>query len=236
MTWPWPICFSLLAALPAAAAAVSGQVELADSREASVRRGKDYSGVAVWLEPVGRKLPLPPSRTYTMLQKGKKFIPHVLVIPAGAVVDFPNADPIFHNAFSNFSGQQFDTGLYAPGSTQKVQFRREGAVRVFCNIHSNMSAVIVVVNTPYFARTGRNGAFRIENVEPGEYTVRVWHERAPEGRLAELERRIAVRSDATLPLMRISESGYLEVPHKNKHGKDYPENPAEHILYPGIRK
>src|SRR5450432_143418 len=96
-------------------ASVSGELELTNSKDASVRKHKDYSGVVLWLEVTNR--PVPPSgtgRRAEMLQKDKHFVPHVLAIPVGTTVDFPNADPIFHNAFSNFSGQPFDVGLYPP--------------------------------------------------------------------------------------------------------------------------
>lgn len=235
MTWLWLICFS--AAASAFSAAVVGQVELADSREASVTKKKDFSGVVVWLEPIGRDAELPPSKKHTILQKGKRFSPHVLVIPVGAIVDFPNFDPIFHNAFSNFSGQPFDTGLYAPSTSRNVVFRRAGIVRVFCNIHSNMSAVIAVMNTPYYEQTETSGQFRMENVPVGDYRLRIWHERASEATLKSLERRVTIASDTlTVPPIRISESGYLEIPHKNKYGKDYPPTPPEHVVYPGGRR
>ena len=216
---------------------VTGQVELADSREVSVRKAKNYSGVVIWLEPGGRALPLPKPEVYTIRQKGKRFTPHILPIPVGATVDFPNFDPIFHNAFSNFAGQPFDTGLYRPGTSQKVQFRREGIVRVFCNIHSNMSAVIVVLDTPYYTTSKADGSFRMEGVVKGDYILHVWHERATEDSLSELARKVTISdSQVALPVIRISESGYLEIPHKNKHGREYPPAPVEHSVYPGGRK
>ncbi len=216
-----------------------GRVELVDSRDPAVRKHRDYSGVVVWLEPVGREPPAAPPRTVEMIQKGKRFVPHVLAVPVGTTVEFPNLDPIFHNAFSNFSGQPFDTGLYPPGTSQKVRFRREGIVRVFCNIHSTMSAVIVVTRTPFVAVTGREGVFRIQDVPAGEYRMRLWHERATEATLKALERKIAVGENGGeihLPALRISESGFLEVPHKNKYGQDYPPVPEEHVVYPGVRR
>ncbi len=216
-----------------------GRVELVDSRDPAVRKHRDYSGVVVWLEPVGREPPAAPPRTVEMIQKGKRFIPHVLAVPVGTTVEFPNLDPIFHNAFSNFSGQPFDTGLYPPGTSQKVRFRREGIVRVFCNIHSTMSAVIVVTRTPFVAVTGREGVFRIQDVPAGEYRMRLWHERATEATLKALERKIAVGENGGeihLPALRISESGFLEVPHKNKYGQDYPPVPEEPVVYPGVRR
>jgi hypothetical protein len=240
MIWLWLISFSVLGlscAQPAGAAVVSGHVELLDSREPGVRKHKDYSGVVVWLDPVGRSVPPAPPRTVDMVQRGKQFRPHVLAVPVGTTVEFPNSDPIFHNAFSNFSGQPFDTGLYPPGTSQKVHFRRDGIVRVFCNIHSTMSAVIVVVKTPYFAVTAKNGRFQIGELPAGEYRMRIWHERATEATLKALERKIAVsEGDVALPAIRISESGYLQIPHQNKYGHEYPPEPPETPGYSGDRR
>lgn len=236
MTWPWAICFSVLWLVPAVAADVSGRVELADSHQASVRR-HNYSGVVVWLEPNGHNVAMPPPRTFTMAQKGKQFTPHVLAVPLGSTVEFPNFDPIFHNVFSNFAGQVFDTGLYAPGSNQKVRFERPGVVRVFCNIHSSMSAVILVLKTPYMAISTADGRFEMDGVAPGAYHLRVWHEHATAEVLDAVSRRIVVGPDgATIPLLRISESGYLEIPHKNKYGQDYAEPADDHMAYPGVHK
>jgi len=237
MTWLWRTCSSILTLAPAIAATVTGTVELVDSRDAGVRKRKDFAGAVVWLEPVTGVVPPPAPRTVQMLQKGKKFNPHVLAVPIGTTVEFPNLDPIFHNAFSNFSGQPFDTGLYAPGTSQKILFKREGVVRVFCNIHSTMSAVIVVTRTPYVAVTSRSGAFRIEGAPRGEYRLRIFHERAREDVLKALERTIALDQETvTLLPVRISESGYIEVPHKNKYGQEYPPAVEEHVVYPGVRK
>ena len=158
-----------------------------------------------------------------MLQKNKTFTPHVLAITVGTMVDFPNRDPIFHNAFSNYNGQIFDIGLYPPGTTKSTAFRREGVVRVFCNIHPTMSAVIVVLKSPYFAVSAKNGAFQIADVPPGSYRLHVFHERATEQTLEALSRTVEVPADGLqLPAVPVSESGYLQLPHKNKFGKDYP--------------
>ncbi len=233
----WLICFSFgLESL--VAATVTGRVELRDSHDPAVRNRKDYSGVVVSLKPVqsalGQSAVPDPDRHTIMLQKDKTFSPHVLAIPMGTMVDFPNADPIFHNAFSSYSGQIFDIGLYPPGSTRAVRFAREGVVRVFCNIHSEMSAVIVVVATPYFATTKRDGSLEITGVPPGEYDLRVFHERAAEAALQALSRKVTVGPEgASLPPLGISEAGYLSIPHKNKYGHDYAPEPPDRPGYTG---
>jgi plastocyanin len=236
MTWPLRTCFSLLlAAALAPGATVSGRIELADSQDRRVRTRQDYSGVVVSLEPADGRVPdLKPMRS-TMVQKDKTFTPHVLAIPVGSSVVFPNYDPIFHNAFSNFAGQLFDVGLYPPGSSRTVSFRRPGVVRVFCNIHPAMSAVIAVLPTPWFDVSGADGSFEIENVPPGEYTMKFFHERATDEVLAGLQRRITVSRDLSLPKVAISEIGYLAVPHKNKYGQDYPPALDDPMAYPGAR-
>jgi plastocyanin len=232
MTWRWLICFSL-AAGAAGGGSVSGTVALRDS---TVKRG-NFGGVVVSLTPVnGAAVSLEPRR-FRMLQKDKMFTPHVLPILTGSTVDFPNADPIFHNAFSSYSGQVFDVGLYPPGTTRSVRFTRPGVVRVFCNIHAAMSAVVLVLDTPYFATTGPDGSYRIEGVPAGEYQLNVFHERATEATLKALSRRVTVgAAGVAMPQISISEAGYLPAPHKNKFGNDYPPGIPNDTFYPGARK
>jgi plastocyanin len=201
-------------------------VELVKSRDPEVRNHRKFSGVVVWLEPIGHAAQTAPpdSRPLAIMsQKMKAFTPHVLAIPAGSSVDFPNFDPIFHNAFSSYSGQVFDVGLYPPGRSRTVTFKREGVVRVFCNIHSTMSAVIVVLKTPWFAVSDDSGAFTIAGVPPGEYRLHVYHERALAQTLKLLEQTVKVTAEGldVQPLV-ISETGYVQTPHQNKYGMDYP--------------
>jgi len=234
MTLRWLICFSA-GVLPLCAAAVSGRVELRDSRNATVRNRHDFSGVVIALTPLESKAPSAAAKHAVMLQKDKTFSPHVLAVQAGALVEFPNADPIFHNAFSSYNGQVFDIGLYPPGTTRSVKFARPGVVRVFCNIHSSMNAVIVVIASPYFATTKKDGAFNIGDVPPGQYNLTVFHERASEAALGELSRKISVGPDgASLPNIVISEASYLSIPHKNKYGHDYPPDAGD-PAYPGSK-
>jgi plastocyanin len=208
-------------------ATVSGKVELAFSQDPNVRKHLDYSGVVVWLEPVSGTAPLPAAAHHAeMLQKNKTFSPHVLAITVGTTVDFPNRDFIFHNAFSNYNGEIFDIGLYPPRTTKSTVFTRAGVVRVFCNIHPTMSAVIVVLKSPYFSVSDRNGAVRIADVPPGSYRLHVFHERATEQTLAALSRIVEVPDDSLqLTAISVSESGYLQLPHKNKFGRDYAPAP-----------
>jgi len=237
MTWRSHICFSLLAAALMTAAPVTGRVELRDSKDAAVRKGLDYSGVVIWLEPMLASAPtLKPGLKAHMEQRDKTFLPHVLAVQMGTLVEFPNFDPIFHNAFSNYNGQLFDIGLYPPGTSRSVRFGRAGVVRVFCNIHPNMSAVIVALNTPYFSTTQKDGTFRIDDVPAGEYRLRVFHERATDATLTALTKTIAVGTGPlVLPAIPISESGYLAIPHTNKFGHEYHTPADENSLYPATR-
>jgi plastocyanin len=225
-SYSWLCFFAALLLLPGTglAASVGGRVELVFSKDPNVRKRMDYSGVVVWLEPVSAPVSLPAKTQHAeMIQKGKEFSPHVLAITLGTTVNFPNYDPIFHNAFSNYDGQIFDIGLYPPGTTRSIGFRREGVVRVFCNIHPSMSAVILVLKSPYFSVSDKSGSFQIAGVPPGSYRIRVFHERATEQTLAALSHTIEiVEEHVQLPPVSVSESGYLQVPHTNKYGKDYP--------------
>jgi plastocyanin len=237
MIWRSLICFSLisLGACTAPGATLSGTVVLRDSRIDAVNKQNDFSGVVVSAQPVSGELPAPPVTHATMQQKGKMFTPHILPVMAGTTVDFPNFDPIFHSAFSIYSGQIFDVGLYPPGTSKSVRLTRPGVLRVFCNIHPTMSAIILVLNTPWFVKTAKNGSFQM-NVPPGDYELSVFHERATEEALAGLARRIIVSEQAVrVPPIAVSEAGYLVAPHKNKYGRDYSEPPDDQVYHPGAR-
>jgi plastocyanin len=227
----WCACAS------AQAATVTGKVTVVSSDTRDARKRND-SEVVVWLEQAGRvSRANPPSpKMVIMDQRNKTFIPHVLAIEVGTAVDFPNNDPIDHNAFSNFDGQIFDVHLYAPQMSRRVVFRRTGMVRVFCNIHETMSAVIAVLPTSYFAVTGTDGRFEIA-APPGEYTLRFWHERAMPGELVKTERALKVGDDAfTIPDTPIPVGKAAGVAHQDKYGHDYAAKPPEYIFYPGVRR
>jgi len=111
-----------------------------------------------------------------MDQRNETFVPHVLAVQVGTVVDFPNNDSTYHNVFSLSKTKRFDLGRYANGRSKAVRFDRPGIVRVFCDIHSHMSAFVLVFNHPYFATTDADGRYRIDNIPSGTYNVVAWHE------------------------------------------------------------
>lgn len=166
-----------------------------------------------------------------LTQKNKMFEPHMLVVTRGSIVDFPNRDPWFHNVFSLFNGKRFDLGLYEAGSSRTVHFDREGVSFIFCNIHPEMSAVVVVLGSSYFATTNKTGDFTISNVPPGSYMFHVWNENALPATLQALSREIQVGDNGhSVGAIRVAVSKPSSIPHKNKYGQDYeppsPNNPV----------
>ena len=113
----------------------------------------------------------------SMGQKDEQFIPHILPVYRGTTVEFPNLDEVYHNVFSLSSAKTFDLGRYPAGASRSVTFDKVGTVQVFCHIHSDMSAIVLVLENPYFAIPSDAGHFAIEGVPPGDYTVLGWHER-----------------------------------------------------------
>jgi len=112
-------------------------------------------------------------------QKGATFVPHLLPIRVGTTVEWPNNDEIFHNVFSMSETKEFDLGLYEGGKSKSVLFDKPGRVDVFCSIHSTMNCIVRVLETPYFTATDEKGRYAIQNVPPGTYKVKAWHERLP---------------------------------------------------------
>ena len=207
---------------------VTARVTVVSAEEASSRKA-DSSNVVVWLtsipetEKAAESCPRPsePARL-CLLQKSKQFDPHVLAVRVGSSVEFPNLDPFFHNVFSLFNGKRFDLGLYEAGTTRSVRFDRPGVAYIFCNIHPQMSAVVVAVDTPYFAVSDRQGDIRIPSVPPGRYRLDVWYERALPETLRALRREITVGPDsASLGGLSLTASADIFVAHRNKYGREY---------------
>jgi plastocyanin len=194
-------------------------------------RLKDSSQAVMWLTPVGAAVQ-PPQQTQVpqLVQKNKSFRPSLLVIPAGGKVEFPNHDPFFHNVFSLFEGKRFDLGLYESGTTRFVQFDKPGISFIFCNIHAEMSAVVIALTTPYYAISDAHGNLAIPDVPPGRYQLQIFHAGVAPDALRAMAREITVSPGQTaLGTFALAESE-VSVDHKNKYGRDYdrpePDSPA----------
>lgn len=207
---------------------LSGQVDLVNN--AAGGNPLDASNVVVWLTPLANSASPASTRVLQqhlrLIQKHKSFSPHVLIVQAGSQVEFPNFDPFFHNVFSLFEGKRFDLGLYEAGTSRLVTFDRPGICYIFCNIHPEMSAVVVVLKTPYCGISDHAGHITILDVPPGRYELHVWHERSVPQVLNGLTREITVtESSRSFGTLRVPETRGLTLAHKNKYGRDY-DNPA----------
>jgi hypothetical protein len=149
-------------------------------------------GAVITLRRIDGWTPKPAALTRPLLQKEKRFVPHVLAVPVGSLVNFKNEDEIFHNVFS--LNPKFDTGLSKAGVATPVKFDKPGVVELLCNIHATMIGYLVVVDSPWYAVADGSGAFSIKNVPPGEYDAQVWHENAA----APVKKKVTVAEGAQL--------------------------------------
>jgi hypothetical protein len=219
------VVFVAVGAVRAQETTITARVALVS--EAKKNKTRDASNVVVWLTPsdgagvapapVPQSFPLP-----RLIQRNKSFEPHVLVVRVGSLVEFPNRDPFFHNVFSLFEGKRFDLGLYEAGTTRNVLFDKPGISYIFCNIHPEMSAVVLALNTPYYGISDHRGQIIIPAVAPGRYTLRIWYEATLPERLNAMAREVTVsESTSTLGLFQLPTSSMPEE-HKNMYGRDYP--------------
>ncbi len=211
---------------------VTGKVELLGGGS----KNTDSSGAAVWLTPIGepeRAQASPERARQQLVQRNKSFSPHVVVVQVGSTVAFPNRDPFFHNVFSLFEGKRFDLGLYEAGSSRNVLFDRQGISYIFCNIHPEMSGVVVAVNTPYHGISNSRGMVSIADVPSGRYELHVWHERAVPESLDSHVRLISVSDSLrSFGVVRLEEQRNATLAHKNKYGEEY-EKPSPAVpIYP----
>jgi plastocyanin len=233
---PFRICYALMcgvALLPPQALAQNAQPPAGAELRAHVDLARDQlknhpPATVIWLTPISAETPgktLTPGR-YTLVQKNRKFMPHLLVVPVGSVVSFPNADPFFHNVFSFFNGKRFDLGLYEAGKSKDVNFSREGVSYIFCNIHPEMSAVVLTLSTPYFATANQDENLRLENIPAGEYELHVWIEGLTQQDLARLVRRIHLSPGKSESVSLDARDLSLEpASHLNKFGQPYDRSP-----------
>lgn len=214
------VCLPLVT-IPLAAANVTGKVAFV------TKRGQNpvTAETLVWVEPFAAKMPRLTPGTFHITTRSKTLVPHVLAIPVGSTVTFPNDDPISHNLFSLSSNNAFDLGLYRRGAGKSQKFDTPGTVNVYCNVHPNMSAVIQVMATPYFAFADANGYFSVAGVPPGKYRLVAWNEQG-----GQAESAIDVSAAAAPPAIALTldSRNYRASQHMDKAGKPYRPNSRDY--------
>ena len=220
---------ALLARSPSASVTV--QVEIVNlktpKKAASTSNRADSSNVVIWLTPIGASTgsaaaTTPGHSAPKIAQLDKSFDPHVLVIQSDTAVQFPNRDPFLHNVFSLFDGKRFDLGFYEAGSSKTVHFDRVGVSYLFCNIHPEMSAAVIAVDTPYFGLSNRSGRVTIPDVPDGRYQLKVWYERSLPEDLKSVSRAVTISETArSLETIKVIENANFSLEHKNKYGQEY---------------
>ena len=210
---PLLLCAGMFCASVASAAVVSGNVTF------MTKRGQrpNPNETLLWLEPLDAKAPRKPAAAFTMTTRGKAFLPHVMAVPAGSTIAFPNEDPISHNLFSLTPGNTFDLGLYRKGAGKTHKFDSPGAVNVYCNVHPNMSAVVHVMPTPYYGFADANGNYSFD-VPPGKYKLVAWNE---QGGSVTSEIAVAANGVTGNRALLIDSRNHRDSQHTNKFGKSY---------------
>jgi plastocyanin len=223
-------CVATYSAARAQGVEVSATVVLQRPGAKPTERGS--ANVVVWLTPLdSTSLAAQPQQHYTLEQKDKMFQPHLLVVPVGSSVDFPNLDPFFHNVFSLFNGKRFDLGLYEGHSHRAVRFDREGVSYIFCNIHPDMGAVVISLSTPFYAVSQADGRILLKHVPPGRYRLHLWAENVDLQTLHGLSRDVQVdEQNNQLGTFHLQVTARQAASHKNKFGEDYV--PAPKTIYP----
>jgi plastocyanin len=204
-------------------------VELRAKLELAGSNQRTLPPAVIWLEAMpGTTAPaFTPGRHYTLLQKNRTFSPHLQVVPVGAKVDFPNADPFFHNVFSLYNGKRFDLGLYEAGTSKTISFQREGVSYIFCNIHPEMSAVVISLTNPLYAVAAKNGAFIIQNVPMGDYLLHLWLEGGQISATNSVTRKVHVAGhNIDLGALRVQQTSLAPATHTNKFDQSYPVEPS----------
>lgn len=173
---PAPAAIAEDAAPAAGTRVLQGTIRLQAGRGQTVSAAELANAVVLYRP--SRPVPAAPPGRFSIVTRGKRFLPTTLVVPVGSTVAFPNNDEVLHNVFSDTPGNRFDLGLYGEGESAEVVLRAPGVVMVFCNVHYGMYAAVVVVDTPYAARVAADGGFRFDDVPAGAGRLEVWHPRA----------------------------------------------------------
>ena len=219
---------------------VRGRVEVIGSGKGSAKHSSIPETV-VWLSPLSvapgdapalSSPPPSPAPGLRLTQKHKSFEPHILVVPAGSTVEFPNRDPFFHNVFSLFEGKRFDLGLYEAGTSRMVRFDRPGISYIFCNIHPEMSAVVITMATPLYAISNNQGQLSMPDVPLGRYTLHIWSEGMGPENSQPITREITIAPNAaSLGVIKVPEANGQSMAHKNKYGREYEEPTPNSSVY-----
>ena len=201
-----------------AAPAAGGDVRVTVSVLTPGKQTVPGAGAVVWVvDPAAARAAAASTRP-RIASKKKRFDPHVAVVPEGGTVQFPNLDGIYHNVFSLSENARFDLGLYRNGASRTMTFENPGPVRIYCNIHPQMAAVLVVIDGGIWAQAGADGVAVLPHLPAGKATVRAWDEKGGETSAA-----VEVPADGTVPLaISLDGSRWRETGHKNKYGRDYP--------------
>jgi plastocyanin len=233
LVWLYVFCVPGLYSAAAQEKPVTAHVKLEKQSQPKAAKSapSDSAGVVVWLVPAepgaDRISGAVPGKRPEIVQRNKSFHPHLAVVRVGSVVDFPNRDPFFHNVFSLFDGKRFDLGLYEAGATNSVRFDHPGVSFLFCNIHPEMSAVVVAVDTPYYGISDRSGNVSIGDLPDGKYELHVWYERGVPEELKALSRSVHISTESRdVGTITVAEDPAFSPAHKNKYGQDYPPPPA----------
>lgn len=209
-------------------AAPAGQLIVQASLKDPKGQVRAIPDAVVWLPGIhDRQSGIPTLGVRRVEQRQKEFQPHVEVVGSGWRVDFPNLDRVYHNVFSRSEIAPFDLGLYRLGATRSVTLTKPGVVRVYCNIHPQMVAYLIVVDSDFFAKTGADGRVEMGAVPVGSWPVRIWHEMS-----TEWEGRIEIApGQATRLEVVLDGSTWRPAPHENKYGKPYPVAEGDEIRY-----
>jgi plastocyanin len=216
MRLPAGIVAMLAVGAAVAAGRVAGRITILEKDN---KPSPDLGDAVLYLEGAATPATIAKPVTVEIAITDKVYAPHVVVVPVGSTVRFPNHDPFNHNVFSVSEPNTFDLGLYGRGEARSHTFEQPGLVRIFCNVHPRMVAYVLVMANRYYAQPASDGSFAIENVAPGRYRLHVWHERIP----TEVVKEVTAESGGALQIG-LNARGYKWQPHRNKQGRNYPTN------------